>query len=113
MYRKNAISKKCLKVNESYDAEALHIKIQRLVQNKEPLDGTVPLTYTERKDGVKAEYNIRTDRWEIATDAMDKVSKSNIAKRDNKGKAPVKDMDGKDVTSIDTDTGGKSKEGGA
>lgn len=104
-YPKVKISKKCLKVNEGYEGEALHIKIQRLVKNKEPLEGTVPLTYTERKDGVKPEYNIRTDRWEIATDAMDKVTKSNLAKRDNKGKAPVKDMEGNDVTTIDGKTG--------
>lgn len=79
-----------MRVNESYEGESIEYKIQRLVKNKEPLDGSVPLTYTERKDGVKPELNIRTDRWEIAADAMDKVSKSNIAKRDNKGEKPNK-----------------------
>lgn len=77
-----------MKVNESYEGECIEHKIQRLVKNKEPLEGSVPLTYTERKDGVLPQYDIRTDRWEIATEAMDKVAKSIIAKRDNKGEKP-------------------------
>lgn len=87
-YRKNKISKTYLAVNQSYEGESLEYKIQRLVKNKEPLDGSVPLTYTERKDGVRPEMNIRTDRWEIAAAAMDKAHKSKIAQRDNKGEKP-------------------------
>lgn len=87
------MSKTTMRVNESYEGESIELKIQRLVQNKEPLEGTVPLTYTERKDGVLPQYNIKTDRWEIAAEAMDKVSRSIIAKRDNKGKAPIIGID--------------------
>lgn len=89
MARKHIIRKQYLVVNNSYEGETLEYKIQRLVKNKEPLEGSVPLTYTERKEGVRAETNIRTDRWEIATEAMDKVQKSNIAKRANKGEKPA------------------------
>ena len=32
-----------------------------------------------------AEYDIRTDRWEVATDAMDAVQKSTKAQREKKG----------------------------
>ena len=49
--------------------------------NKEPITEGAPLLYTERKDGVDPGYNPRTDKWEIATDAMDKASKSKLAKR--------------------------------
>ena len=68
-------------------------------------------------------YNIRTDRWEIASEAMDKVSASIQAKRDGKGQvkskvsnsdvsdtkkeAKVVDLKGKDVS------GAKSTEGKA
>ena len=45
-----------------------------------------PEIFTERKDGVISAYNIRTDRWEVAAEAMDKVSGSIQAKRDAKGK---------------------------
>ena len=46
------------------------------------LDGAPPI-YTDRKEGVKEAYNIRTDRWDIAVNAMDAVSRSKAAKRDN------------------------------
>lgn len=75
MYARKKMSKKFLKVNKSYDAETIEYKIQRLVKNKEPLDGGTALTYTERKDGVLAETNIRTDKFEIAAEAMDKYSR--------------------------------------
>lgn len=35
---------------------------------------TSPTIYTERKDGVMPEYNIRADKWDIAMEAMSKVS---------------------------------------
>ena len=45
------------------------------------------LNYTERKDGVRAEFDIRTDRFEHAIDAMERVTKSHIAKREERLKA--------------------------
>ncbi|AXH74812.1 MAG: hypothetical protein [Microviridae sp.] len=87
MYKTQEITRKYLAVNNSYQGESIEIKIQRLVKNKEPLDGTVPLTYTEKKDGVLPEYNIRTDKWEVATEAMDKAVRSKTAQGEAKIKA--------------------------
>lgn len=42
------------------------------------------MNYTERSEGVRPEYDIRTDRFEIAQEAMDKASKSIRAKREAK-----------------------------
>ena len=39
-------------------------------------DGVFPTIYTEKKDGVRPEYDIRTDRFEVAIDAMDKIRQS-------------------------------------
>lgn len=64
--------------------ESIEEKIRRVTQNNEPIEDTAPLMYTDRKDGVLPEYDIRTDRWEIARQAMDRVNKSIIASRDNK-----------------------------
>ena len=62
------------------------------MSNKEPITDGAPEIFTERKDGVISAYNIRTDRWEIASTAMDKVSGSIEARRDEKGKvAQVKE----------------------
>lgn len=40
--------------------------------------------YTERKNGVEGAYNIRTDRFELATNAMDYVTRSALAKREER-----------------------------
>ena len=66
--------------------EPIERKLERLINNNEPIGESLDPIYMERKDGVLAEYNIRTDRFEIAVEAMDKVSKSRIAKREERGK---------------------------
>lgn len=70
----------------AYEAESLEIKIQRIMANKEPITDGAPLIYTDRKNGVQPSYNIRTDRWDVAVEAMDKVSKSYIAQREERAK---------------------------
>ena len=47
-----------------------------------PITDGAPIIYTERKEGVIPAYDVRTDRFEIAVEAMGKVVKSNIAKRE-------------------------------
>lgn len=66
-----------------YQADYLEQKIEKLISNKEPIGKDVPLRYTERKEGIVKDYDIRTDRFEVARDAMEKVHKTKIAKRDN------------------------------
>lgn len=68
-------------VNDSYLGETIEMKMERVINSGEPISEGATMIYTDRKDGVKAEYNIRTDRWDIALDAMDKVTKSQLAKR--------------------------------
>ena len=55
---------------------------------------TTPLIYTERSEGIGAAFNIRTDRWEIATEAKDKIHRSAIARRENKADMKVIKNDG-------------------
>ena len=57
-----------------YTATCIEVDIQRMINNKEPLTGTAEAIYTERKEGVIPTYNIRTDKFEIMADSMDKVS---------------------------------------
>lgn len=87
MYKKIKPNKTSLKVNTSYEGETIETKVNRIVNNKEPIKDGAPLIYTDRKEGVKAEMNIRTDRWELAIDAMDKVNADKLAKRLDKQKA--------------------------
>lgn len=80
-----------LKVNTSYIGETIEQKINRIVNNKEPITDGAPLIYTDRRDGVKPETDIRTDRFEIAIEAMDHVDKAHKAKREQRLKTKEDD----------------------
>lgn len=58
--------------------------MRRVTQSNEPIENVAPMLYTERKDGVLPETDIRTDRFEVAQEAMGKVEKSIKAKREEK-----------------------------
>lgn len=74
-------------INQSQPGEPLEIKIEKLVSKKEPLDeGSTPLIYTPRMEGIRASTNIRTDRWEIAIEATEKIAKSYLARREERAK---------------------------
>lgn len=64
----------------TFEGETIEQKVRRVVENKEPISDGAPIVYTEKKDGVLPQFNIRTDKWDIALDAMDKVQGSRIAK---------------------------------
>lgn len=103
MYKRNKIKNTSLKVNTSYEGETIEQKINRIVNNKEPISDGAPQIFTERKDGVRPEFDIRTDRFELAVEAMDKVSKSKLAKRENR----LKGEEGK-VVDLPKDNPGKT-----
>lgn len=83
--------------NKSVEGETIEMKIDRFINNKETITdkGSIPI-YMERKEGVNKAYNIRTDRWEVAVEAMDKVSKSYQARRDEKAKLESGNSDNTD-----------------
>ena len=68
--------------NESVVGISIERKVERITESKEPITDGAPIIYTERKEGVIPAYDVRTDRFEIAVEAMGKVVKSNIAKRE-------------------------------
>lgn len=70
-----------LSINNSYEGETIETKVRRITENKEPISDGAPVIYTDRKDGTRPEFNIRTDRFDIALDAMDYVNRSRTAKR--------------------------------
>lgn len=73
-----------LKGVEVYEGETLEQKVQRITENKEPITDSAPIIYTPKELGVVAGYNIRTDRFDVALEAMDAVAKVKIAKRNGK-----------------------------
>lgn len=62
----------------TYQAEPREVKLRKIIsgESSNMEDGVFPTIYTERKDGVLPEYDIRTDRFEVAIDAIDKINKS-------------------------------------
>jgi hypothetical protein len=81
MYKKIMREKTSINANNSVEGESIETKMYRVIRNEGAITDTAPTIYQERGDGVMAGYNIRTDRWDIALDAMDKVAKSKIAGR--------------------------------
>lgn len=86
MYKKKQPTKTSIKVNTSYEGETIEQKIFRILNNGEPISDGAPLIYTDRKDGVQPAYDIRTDRFELAVEGMDRVTKDKLAKREEKAK---------------------------
>lgn len=72
-----------LEVNKSTQGETIEEKCRRIENNKEPITDGAPIIWTPRHEGVLPQYDIRTDRFEVAIDAMDTVQKSTRAKREN------------------------------
>lgn len=89
--------------NLTYQAEPREVKLRKIIngESKDMEDGVFPTIYTEKKDGVMPEYDIRTDRFEVALDAIDKINQS-TADKAAKSK-------GKTETEIKEDSGPKEK----
>ena len=94
-YKRNTITKTSIRCNESQPGERIEEKIERLLNNKEPIRDTAPQVFTDRQDGVKPEYDIRTDKWEEAASAADKVAEARLAIRNTKADQKVVRLDPK------------------
>lgn len=89
--------------NLTYQAEPREVKLRKIIngESKDMEDGVFPTIYTEKKDGVMPEYDIRTDRFEVALDAIDKINSSTADK--------VAKSKGKTETETEKDSGPKEK----
>ena len=70
-----------LRVNKGIEGQTIETRVENIVQNKEPINDGSPIIYTERKNGVLPAYDVRTDRFELAVEAMGQIAKSKVAKR--------------------------------
>lgn len=74
------IGRSTIVIRAQYEAEPLEAKLRKKmkggkVDEEEGDQKTWAIAYTEKKDGVKPEYDIRTDRFEIAREAMETIEK--------------------------------------
>lgn len=86
MYKVPQFRRTSLYINDSVEGETIEMKIERIVNNKEPIKDGAPLIYTERKEGIRPSTNIRTDRFEVAIEATEKIAKSYQARREERAK---------------------------
>lgn len=82
-----AYKKGSLTVNKSFPGQSIEQRVEKILHSREPITDGAPRIYTERKDGVLPQYDIRTDRWEIAVEAMDAITGSHKAKREERIKS--------------------------
>lgn len=87
MYKQNKMSKTTLRVNDSTEGETIEMKVDRILNSGEAIKDGAPMIYTERKEGVIPEYDVRTDKWDVAIDGMDKVSRARNELRTTKQEA--------------------------
>lgn len=69
-----------IKKIDAYEGETIEVKVRRTTDNKEPIKDAAPLVYTQKKDGVLPQYNIRTDKWELVQSKMEPANKQKILK---------------------------------
>lgn len=70
------------------EGENILTKVRRILDENEPLTDGAPLIYTPKEDGVKPEFDIRTDKWQIAINAMDKVNAYKLSDYTKNGRNP-------------------------
>lgn len=101
------------KTNYEYKlGESIETKVRRITENNEPISDGAPIIYTNRDDGVLPAYNIRTDRWEIAQQAMDAVNQANLAKSKNYGKIDKEDKKALDSQDMSDSQSGQQESAG-
>lgn len=93
MYTQRQPTQTSLNVNQSYEGERIETKVQRMVENKEPITDSAPPIYTERSEGVNPLTDIRTDKWEYMNDAMTQATNVQLGKRAQRlGEEAMKNM---------------------
>jgi len=91
-----------IKITES--GETLIKKCQRILDEGEPLTDGAPMIYTPKQAGVKPECNVRTDKWEIAMGAMDKVNNYKLTEYLKEGNTKAPDEPDKQTNGKTTET---------
>ena len=79
-YSKSIPNNGRLEYVEIYEGESIETKCARVLESGEAITDTAPIIYTAKEDGVLPAYNIRTDRFDIAMDAYDKITRNSAKK---------------------------------
>lgn len=74
-----------IKIDTTFvDGTPIEKQIANAMSVQEPIDNSSPIQFTKRSDGVLPDFDIRTDKWDIAQKAMtavaDKVRQNRVSK---------------------------------
>ena len=64
---------------DTVEGEIIEKKMQRIMDEKSPIDDSAPIIYTEKKNGINPAHDVRTDRFDLALEAMEIETKNRIA----------------------------------
>lgn len=70
------------------------------MDENEPLKDGAPLIYTPKQAGVRADCDIRTDKWDIAMKAMNRVNEYKLSEylKEGSTEAPAQNDGGESTT---------------
>lgn len=91
-----------IKVNNTKEEDSLKIQLEKVKTMGDQGFVTKGLMYSDRKDGVLPEFDIRTDKWQIAEDAALKASRAEIKLRSGEKGAVEKPELSKEMTEGET-----------
>lgn len=78
-----------IKSSRLKEGESIESKMRKVFAEGSPIEEISPMIYTERSEGVLPMYNIKTDKWDEALTAMDKVAQIHSANREKKEQAKI------------------------
>ena len=73
---------KSLEIWDVTEGESIEEKVERITTTNQPISDGAPIIHVERSKGVEPQYDVRTDRWDLAINATTKIEKAMRAKRD-------------------------------
>ena len=71
-----------LEINNSIEGETIEVKLERIITTKEPIEQTTDIIHQERRAGIQPEYDIRTDKMQIAIEGMNAVTNQFLIERE-------------------------------
>lgn len=72
------------------EGESLMNKLRKMTTEQDVPEEVLPIIYTDKANGVLPAYNIRTDRFEIGREAMEKIKSTEKKKRSEQKAVTVK-----------------------
>lgn len=85
---------------ERREACSIEKMLRKRLQTGEGITATAAVTYNPRKDGVLPQHDIRTDRFQLAMLATDRIHKEEATKRHNADFPQVLDENGKPIEGV-------------